>query len=55
MRKLFLSALLASLTAVFVGCDSAPAPSADPAADGPALPGAPTSGPEALKTKAKKG
>lgn len=54
MRKLALSVLLASLTFAFIGCgDSTTAP-ADPTAEGPPLPGAPTEGPEVLKTKSKK-
>jgi len=56
MRKIALSALLATVTLAFLGCgEAAPAPDADPGAGGPPLPGAPSEGPEALKApKVKK-
>lgn len=51
MRKIALSALLATVTLAFLGCgDSAPSP-ADESAGGPPLPGAPTEGPEVQKAK----
>jgi hypothetical protein len=53
MRKLFLSALLASLTLGFAGCgdEAATTPAGE---EGPALPGVPTEGPEAPKAPKSK-
>ncbi|MDR3619474.1 MAG: hypothetical protein P4L85_08995 [Paludisphaera borealis] len=47
MRKLVLTAVLATFTCGIVGCGDASAPAPNP--DGPKPPGVPSSGPEAPK------